>query len=603
MLATLHEKVFDKAGWLFELKWDGYRAIAEIENQTIKLYSRRGNSFAADYPAIMKALKSFTDDVVLDGEIIALKDGHPDFYTLQNHEKSKAPLQYVVFDLLYRNGHDLRNKPLKDRKKILREIFPKHPNLLISEHVEENGSSLFERARKEGFEGIVAKEALGSYHQGRRSTSWLKIKNIQEQEAVIIGYTEPRGSRKHLGALVLGAYDNGLLKYIGHSGGGFTETELKELKSILRERTLEQSPIDEKVPDNSPITWVEPRYVCQVKFTEWTPDGRMRHPIYAGLRRDKSAHEVIVEHPDSKPVTLLESDTKAHFTNEHKIFWPKEKFTKGDVIHYYEKIADIILPYLKDRPESLHRHPNGIEGKSFFHKDITMHVPQFVETHDIWSESNHKDIHYLICQNKETLLYLANLGCIEMNPWNSRIQNLDHPDYIIIDLDPGNNTFDELVAVARIVHEVCNLARIPSYCKTSGKTGLHIIIPTGARYDYDTIRHFSHLIVQIVHNKIPEITSLERDPRKRTDKIYLDYLQNRRGQTIAAPYSIRPHPGATVSTPLKWTEVRKGLNPQKFTIKTIGKRLEKVHDLWAPTLKEKIDLPRALTLIQKLIEE
>jgi bifunctional non-homologous end joining protein LigD len=617
MLATLTDKPFNKPGWVFEIKWDGYRAIAEVAQSNkgtvkrkIRLYSRKGNSFEKKYPEIVEALKSFGHDVVLDGEIIALKEGMPDFHSLQNHDETHAPLQYIIFDLLYADGRDLRNEPLTLRKKILKEIIPKHKFFLESEHFEESGIKFFEEVKKKGFEGMVAKDGTSSYIEGKRAHSWLKVKYFNEQEAIIIGYTEPRGSRKNLGALVLGAYDKGKLRYIGHSGGGFTSKELKDVCKLLSARETARSPIREKVPVNSPITWVDPRYVCQIKFSEWTPDGRMRHPIYAGLREDKDPKEVTIEKPeipseqvtakDSQEITLLNHAVeKSHFTNEDKIFWPKEGYTKGDIIAYYEKMADTILPYLKDRPESLHRHPNGIDGKSFFQKDIKMKVPQYIETHEIWSKSNEADIQYLLCQNKETLLYLANLGCIELNPWNSRIEALDKPDYMIIDLDPGDNTFDELVEVAQVVHEVLEESCEESFVKTSGKTGLHVLVPLGAQYDYETIRNFSHLLVQIVHNRIPKLTSIERSPAKRKNKIYLDYLQNRRGQTIAAPYSLRPAPGATVSTPLEWKEVKKGLDPRKFTIKTIWKRLEKKGDLWKSLPRHKVDLAEAIKCLEK----
>jgi bifunctional non-homologous end joining protein LigD len=604
MLATLTDKPFNRHGWIFELKWDGYRAITEIESGEIRLYSRKGNSLIKDYPPIVEALKLFRNDVVLDGEIIALKDGKPDFHALQNYEESRAPLQYVIFDLLYHNGHDLRSLPLFERKALLRHIFPHHPSLLLSEHIEENGEAFFDEVKKQAFEGMIAKDGTSAYLEGKRGLSWLKIKHFHEQEAIIVGYTEPRGSRKKLGALVLAAHDKGNLKYIGHSGGGFSWKELSQLHTLLSADAIKDSPLTEKVPINSPITWVKPKYVCQIKFSEWTRDGRMRHPIYAGLREDKSPKEVIVEKPAERPQFSGQPQANVPtFSNRDKVFWPREKYTKGDVIDYYDSIAELILPYLIDRPESLHRHPNGIEGKSFFHKDMKMHVPEFVETHNVWSESNGKDIRYLLCQNKDTLLYLANLGCIELNPWNSRIQNLEKPDYLIIDLDPGDNTFDELVKVALVTHGVLENAGMPHFCKTSGKTGLHIFVPVGAQYDYDTIRNFSHLLVQIIHKKIPGITSIERSPAKRKNKIYLDYLQNRRGQTIAAPYSLRPYPGATVSTPLEWKEVKKGLNPGKFTIETIHKRLDKKGDLWAGTLKNQARLHEAMQYLQKEVEK
>ncbi len=596
MLATLTDKPFSRPGWIYEIKWDGYRAISEVEKGKVNLYSRRGNSLTRDYPPIVEALKKIKCDAVFDGEIVALKNGRPDFHTLQQYGIEKAPLQYVIFDLLYINGEDLRDVPLLERKKRLAEIFPKDSLLVQSEYIEEKGEEFFKKVTAEKFEGILAKDGSSKYLEGKRGPSWLKIKSWNEQEAIIVGFTEPRGSRKKIGALVLGVYEGETIKYIGHSGGGFTYTELTEMHEMLEKIVTEKSPIREKVPINSSITWVKPKYVCQIKFSEWTRDGRMRHPIYAGLRKDKKAQEVTIE----KPQTVFE---QPKLTNLNKVYFPKEGITKGDIINYYDKIADIILPYLKDRPESLNRHPHGIEGPSFFQKDFDTKVPDFVETHKVWSESNNKEINYLLCQNKETLLYLANLGCIELNPWNSRIQNLENPDYMIIDLDPGNNTFDELIKVVKVTHEVLTEACEEHFIKTSGKRGIHVMIPLGAKYDYDTVRQFSELLVNIIHKRIPDITSLERSPAKRKNKIYLDWLQNRRGQTIAAPYSVRPAPGAPVSTPLRYEEIKKGLDPKKFTIKTIFKRLEKYGDLWKPMLKKEVNLEESIKCLEKMTNQ
>jgi len=286
-------------------------------------------------------------------------------------------------------------------------------------------------------------------------------------------------------------------------------------------------------------------------------------------------------------------------TNIDKVFWPKEGYTKGDVIAYYDAMSAIILPYLKDRPENLNRHPGGIEGPNFYQKNFTYKPPQFVKTKKIWSDSNEANLNYLLCQNKETLLYLANLGCIEINPWSSRIGALDTPDWMILDLDPGTNTFEEVIVVAQAVHKYLELAGVRSFVKTSGKTGLHILVPLGAKYTYETIRDFAHLVMQMVYRDVPAITSLERNPKKRKDKIYLDYLQNSAGQTIAAPYSLRPADGATVSTPLEWKEVKNGLSPKKFTIKTIFRRLKKKGDLFSGVLGKGVDLKKAVHRLEQ----
>lgn len=609
MLAKLIDDPFDKKDWLFEIKWDGYRAIAGIEKGKVSLYSRNGNSFAKAYPAIVDALQtSITDNCVLDGEIIAITDTAVSFNALQHYKEKAVPLQYAVFDLLYLNGTDLRDTPLRERKELLRGIIPEDGPIIFSDHVEEKGVDFFNHIKEQGIEGIIAKDAQSPYREGTRSGEWLKIKAVQEQEAIIVGYTKPRGSRKFLGALVLAVYEGKKLSYVGHSGGGFTSAEIKQMYEKLQKIKVEKSPLEEEVPVNSPITWVKPKYVCQLRFTEWTKDGRMRHPIYLGLRTDKSPKEVTKETlatkaADKDPARSPEQKEQPKLTNQDKIFWPEEGYTKGDVLEYYEKIADLLLPYLKDRPQNLNRHPNGIKGKNFFQKNIEMDLPSFVETKEIWSESNNKHLRYIVCQNKETLLYLANLGCIELNPWNSRISDLEKPDYMILDLDPNGRDFDDLITVAKAVREVLMSACEEFYLKTSGKSGLHIVLPVGARYTYDDVRSFSELIMRIVHKRLPELTSMERSPKKRKDKIYLDYLQNRFGQTLACAYSLRPYPGATISTPIEWKELKKGFRPSKFNIKTIGKRLKTKGDLWQQVRESKgVAIPHAIACLEKLLK-
>jgi bifunctional non-homologous end joining protein LigD len=290
------------------------------------------------------------------------------------------------------------------------------------------------------------------------------------------------------------------------------------------------------------------------------------------------------------------------FTNLDKVYFPSEGITKGDVIAYYDRLAETILPYLKNRPMVLNRHPNGIAKPNFYQKDNPNTLPDFIETAPIYSESNGKDIRYIICRNKETLLYMANLGCIEMNPWNSRIENLNKPDWYVIDLDPGDNTFEEVIVVAKVTKEILDLSCEKSYVKTSGKSGIHIYIPLGGKYAYDQVREFSRLIAMTVHKRVPRITSIERDPKKRKKKIYIDFLQNRTGQTLAAPYSLRPIQGANVSAPLEWKEVKKGLKPEKFTIKNMEKRLKTKSDLWEKLLSESVNLTEAIKCLERELE-
>lgn len=589
MLATLVEAPFDNPDWIYEIKWDGYRAIAQIEKGQVKskvqLYSRNGLSFNDKYPEVVKALKKLKHNIILDGEIVALdKRGRSVFELLQNAGE-KTELNYVVFDILYLDGRDLTKLPLLERKKILKTILPRNGIIKYSDHIEKLGVKFFEKAKKATLEGIMAKNKSSIYKPGERSKDWQKIKISMEQEAVIGGFTAPKGSRKLIGALVLGVYENGKLIYIGHTGGGFDEAKISAVYKKLKPLISSKSPFEKAPKTNAPVTWVKPKLVCEVKFENWTNEGHMRQPIFLGLREDKDAKEVIRE--------VAREVTKEAFSHLDKVFWPDEGYTKGDVINYYDKMAKTILPYLIDRPESLNRHPDGIKGINFYHKNITIKTPPFVKTASL------NKVNYLVCNNKETLLYMANLGCIEINPWASRLANPNKPDFLIIDLDPGTVPFEKLIGVAKIAHEVLELAKIPSFIKTSGKKGMHIAIPMGSKYTYEEVRLFAEIIVRRIHEKAPKITSLERHPAKRKNKVYLDYLQNGRGQTLAAPYSLRPWPGATVSTPLKWNEVKPGLHPSKFTIETIFPRLKKYGDLWKPVLEKGIDMDKSLKLLNR----
>lgn len=627
MLATAFDMPFDSEEWIFEPKWDGYRAIAEIDKGKIRLYSRNNLDFTKKYKSITKELQKVKHDAVLDGEIVALdENGKTSFLSLQDFERINAPLIYYVFDLLYLDGYDLRKVPLIERKKTLQKLLPKNSIIKLSEHIERDGKKFFEKMKKEGMEGMIAKDARSSYETGKRSMSWLKIKNILEQEAIICGITEGRKGRKRFGALILGAYANNKLVYIGHTGGGFTEAGLEDTFKKLKPYITSKCPFEKVPKTNEKATWLQPKIVCQVKFREWTKNGSMRHPIFLGLREDKKAKEVTIEREKpteemKKEIELLpeaelrtkkkksapegiffqnnsferEKTPTNNFTNIDKIFFPKAKITKGDVIGYYEKIADFILPYLKDRPLSLRRNPNGIAEEGFFQKNVEeLNLPDFVHSEKIWSESNKKEIEFALCQNKESLLYLANLGCIEFNPWNSRVGSLDNPDYAILDLDPGERSWKELIEVALGFHKLLDKIGAPHFVKTSGKKGLHILIPLEENRTYDDARDFAKLLCLLIQKQFSKTTSLERVPAKRGGKIYLDFLQNRRGQTLACPYSIRPVPEASVATPLEWKEVSPKLDQKKSNMKTVPKRLEQKGDPWKNYLQKKLNLAKVL---------
>ncbi|MBV9349274.1 MAG: DNA ligase D, partial [Patescibacteria group bacterium] len=547
-------------------------------------------------------------DAAIDGELVALDaSGRASFSLMQNPDRAVS-LLYCAFDLLFLDGADLRGEPLVLRKEKLKAVLPDDASIRYSDHIEENGVRFFKEAEKQKLEGVMGKRASSAYQSGRRSPDWLKIKTVRRQEAVVIGYTKPRNTRKYVGSLVLAVREGDEWKYVGHTGGSMGGKSLKEVYDMLTPLEISAQPAEVPREVERNAVWVRPKIVVEIKFTEWTGEGHMRHPIIAGFREDKEPEDVVIEKETSmkKAKVAAKKDLKTAtftLTNLDKKYWPQEGYTKGDMLAYYEKIGDTILPYMKERPLVLFRHPNGIDKAGFFQKDSSdLNLPDFVHTTMVHSESNDKEIRYVVCDNKETLLYAANLGCIEMNVWNSRVDSLDKPDFYVIDLDPGDNTFEEVIEVAQVTHEVLTLSCEESYPKTSGKTGIHVYVPLRAKYDYDQVRNFAELVVRVVHSRIPGITSLERSPAKRKDKIYLDWLQNRTGQTLAAPYSLRPVAGACVSTPLEWKEVKKGLSPRDFTIENIFDRLKKKGDLWKPILGKGVDLKAAIVCLERELE-
>jgi bifunctional non-homologous end joining protein LigD len=512
---------------------------------------------------------------------------------------------YYVFDILYYDGHDLMDEPLMKRKAFLQQTLPQLPHIAYADHLKTHGIAMFRQTTQLGLEGIMAKKADSPYKMGGRSKSWLKMKSMKRQEVVIGGFTRPKGMRNHFGALLIGVYKGRKLTYVGHVGGGFDEDSLESIYKLLKPLEIEDCPFETKPQTNTPATWVKPKILAEVTFSEWTKDDIMRHPIFIGLREDKKAEEVekedsstLNQRKTSKAKPVDEQDLE--FSNLSKIFWPKEKYTKRDLINYYREVAPIILPYLKDRPESLLRYPNGIFGKSFYQKDASLLNVDWIPTIPVYSDSNQKEIEYLLCQNKATLLYLANLGCIDLNPWNSRVGSLENPDYLLIDLDPEEADFSAVIQTALTCRTVLEQLDIPSFPKTSGATGMHIYVPLGAQYSYEQTRQLAELLCIQVHAKIPDITSLKRSPKDRHGLVYLDYLQNRVGQTLASVYSVRAKPGATVSTPLLWSEVNKKLRPTQFTIKNTMNRIHKHGDLFKGVLGTGIDMGKVLGKIEKL---
>ena len=639
MLATLVDKNFDDEDWIYEVKWDGYRALGFINKGTVELKSRNNKDFNEKFYPIYNTLKKMKINAIIDGEIVVVNEqGLPSFGALQNwRSEADGQLVYYLFDILWLEGKDLTGLSLIERKAILKSIIPELDDVRLSDNFPANGNEFFNTVKQMGMEGIMAKRKDSTYMPGERSKDWLKIKSNKRQEMVIGGYTKNDDTSKPFSSLLLGVYNGKQLIYTGKVGTGFnikTQTEmLKQFKPLIIDKPpFETTPDVNKPsrfqphPPHAEAIWLKPKLVCEVSFAEMTADGIMRHPSFEGMREDKKTKEVVLEKAEqtkkavdksvkglSKKIVKATNQTRKtflnptdetqvrvlnghelKFTNLSKVFWPADKVTKLDMLNYYYQVAPFILPYLKNRPQSLNRHPNGITGESFYQKDITGKAPQWLDTFLYHSEADARDKHFLVAQDEASLLYMASLGCIEMNPWSSTVKKPDNPDWCIIDLDPDKNSFNQVIEAAQITKQVLDNMEVPSYCKTSGSTGLHIYIPLGAKYTYDQSKEFARVVVKLVHNEIPKFTSIERATAKRGGKMYLDFLQNRPQATIAAPYSLRPKPGATVSMPLHWDEVKTGLKMKDFTIFNAIARIKETGDIFKPVLGKGIDLKKII---------
>jgi bifunctional non-homologous end joining protein LigD len=619
MLAELTEKPFRRPGWLFEIKWDGFRAVAEVHHDQVRLYSRNQVDFLETFPPIVEDLKKIGFEAAFDGEIVAVdSEGKSQIRLLRNYRTSgKGTLVYYIFDLIYLEGHDLTFLPLLRRKEILRQILPKLPHLRVSEAIAEDGEALYARAVEAGLEGVIGKDGSSTYQSGARTRSWLKVKARARQEFVIGGFTAPRGQPIAFGALLVGVYADKDLVFCGRVGTGFDDAERGRIKAALTPLIQAECPFQSVPEVDTAPTWVSPQIVGSVNFIEWTEDNYLREPVFESLLPDRNPRlvtrrERVVEVPAPGPRRFRRSEDagsaleigghKVVVTHLEKVYWPKDGYTKGDMIAYYRDVAPLMLPYLKDRPLSLNRFPGGIAEPSFYQKDVEQ-APAWATVVPIESESRGEVIRFLVSQDEATLVYVANLGSIEIHPWNSRTDRLEYPDFLVVDLDPDKQSFEEVMDVARTTHEILQTIGAESLVKTSGATGIHIYVPLGARYDYEQARTFGRLVAHLVQARHPRITSLERVPAARKGKMYVDVYQNRRGQTLAAPYSIRPRDGAPVSTPLRWEELQPGLSPTDFTIKTLRRRLDAVGDLWTGVLGPGLDMERCLLTLQELWQQ
>jgi bifunctional non-homologous end joining protein LigD len=680
MLASLADAPLDDPQLVYEPKYDGIRAIAEITPAKVQLWSRLGNEKTQQFPEITAALrawaqsvmskKSGRDVIVLDGEIVALDpQGNPTgFQNLQGrihlsaprgHSVGRAsrpvpqtpaasagprasggrpfapalpPVAFIAFDLLKEGRTDHREKPLSERRKALVQLFStaRSPVLRISEQVRGDGRALYREALTRGWEGVIAKHAASLYKSGKRTPDWRKVKIVNEQEFVIGGWTEPRHTRSYFGALLLGVYENGpnerepALTYVGHTGTGFNEKELARVMTLLKARETPVCPFRERPKTNERAHWIRAELVAQIKFTEWTADGKLRHPVYLGLRDDKKATDVHREEAPNRhraaPSHQMESsgDLIAQLqaledarrdgvvnlpggqtlkvTNLSKVFWPKLKLTKGDLFRYYVRVAPALLPVLADRPLVMKRYPNGVTGKPFYQHRAT-DVPAGVRTEMVQVAERRP---HIIGGTLLALLHTTQLAAISQDPWFSRVQHPEQADHVALDLDPSDEVpFSRVLDVARWIRDELEALGARGWPKTSGADGLHIYVPLPPRTPYDAGLLFCQIIATVVAHKHPKAATVERSVAARGKRVYIDFLQNILGKTLASAYSARASEYAGVSAPLSWDEVEAGVDRRDFTIQTVPRRLQEKTDLWKGLLTSRgVDLTRVTKLIK-----
>lgn len=639
MLATAVDRPPSGSNWIYEIKWDGIRALCYVEGGHIRMVSRNGNSFDRQFPEL-SVVPNFlsAESAVMDGEIAVLDEkGRSSFGLIQPrihqtdansvaHLARKTPANLFVFDLLYWDGYDLRGVPLIDRKRALAAIVQASDRMTVSEHFETGGDEMLEAARQAGLEGIIAKRADSKY-EPRRSNHWLKVKVTGTEDFVICGYTH--GERDTFSSLVLGIYDAGELVYTGCVGTGFDDASLRVLRAKLEKLETKTMPFAKKPDIPRRVTWVRPELVCECKYSEWTRDGRLRAPVFLGLRVDKKPEECVrgnvsvarAAEPEQEPSPAKERSDQPlipesakelavridgqpiKFTNVGKIYYPQDGYTKRDVINYYDAVSEYILPHLAGRPLSLKRYPNGIHQEFFFQKNTPETYPDWLRTESIPSDHRGSSIRFVVARDRATLLYLTQLGCIDQNPWMSRVGSLDFPDYILVDLDPQECSFEKIIEATRLVKGVLDDIGLKGYPKTTGGDGMHVFIPVEPRYTYEQVRSFAEIIATIVINRDPELFTTPRAvAKRRKGRVYFDYLQIGYGKTIAGPYVLRAYDGAPVATPLSWDEVKTGLTPKQFHLGNSVARFRELGDLFEPVLKQKQKLEPALQQMKRILE-
>jgi bifunctional non-homologous end joining protein LigD len=604
MLATLAQELPRGAGWVFEVKWDGYRAVADLAGSDATLTSRNGNDLTARFQNVAKELAKAvkTPDCVLDGEVCALDEAGRSSFSAMQQGKAGTPIVYYVFDVLEVEGEPLIDLPLVERRKRLEQLLDRRNRTIRLSEAFDDGEALLAAAKQQQLEGVLAKRLDSRYLPGKRTRDWLKLKTHHEQEFIIAGYTKGTGRRaSSFGALVLGYYAGGEFVYAGNVGTGFDGKEIEKLLERLRPLKRADPPFREvpKMPKvrKSDVIWVEPKAVAQVEFAEWTHDGRLRAPSYKGLREDKSPEEVRREEPMTDRIKKGSRELK--LSNLDKVFFPVERITKGDLLEYYRAVAPALVPHLKDRPFTMVRYPDGIEGKKFFQKDAPSHMPEWIprfrtQVSTRESPRQRKWVDFPVVSDELALLWMVNMGCIDMNTWYSRIDRPDRPDWVLFDLDPSADVgFKETVQVALLVKQALDAFGLVGFPKTSSAEGMHVLVPIERRYTYADTRQFAEIVAGAIARTHRGLATTEWTKSKRRG-VLIDSNQNGEGKTIASVYSVRPRPGAPVSTPLRWSEVNEELDPLSFTMPVVLERVRKHGDLFEGMLTTKQRLTDAL---------
>jgi bifunctional non-homologous end joining protein LigD len=612
MLATLTAELPSDEGWLFEVKWDGFRAIGRVSGGEATLTSRNGNDLSGRFANVArelpKALK--TTDAVLDGEVCALDEqGRSSFSAMQQGEPG-TPIVYYVFDLLEVEGQAICDRPLAERRARLEKLLDRRNRTIRLSETFDDGEALLQAARDQGLEGVIAKRADSRYNERKRTRDWLKIKTHGRQEFLIAGYTKGQGRRAgRFGSLVLAVRRGDELVYVGNCGTGFKEEEIDKLLAKLRPLERRDPPFREvpKMPKvrKGDVVWVEPRLVCEVEFAEWTHDGRLRAPSYQGLREDKAPEEVTAEQPVPEPLTneVRRGRRLLKLSNLDKPFWPEEGITKGDLLDYYRRVAPILVPHLRDRPFTMRRYPDGAYGDAFFQKDAPSHMPEWIPRVPVTVSTREtprrrRRIQAPLVNDELALLWMVNMGCIDMNTWYSRVDKPDRPDFVLFDLDPSPDVgFAETIEVALYVKQALDALRLVSVPKTSGSEGMHVLVPIERRHTYDDTREFAEIVAGAIARAHRGLATTEWSKSKRRG-VLIDSNQNGEGKTIASAYSVRPKPGAPVSTPLRWDEVSEKLNPAIYTMEVVLSRVEQHGDLFEDVLTTKQRLSDALKTLR-----